>query len=271
MSESASEFETLHSDNWLTATMTSKVSFTIRPPTTSSRPLTKPDSTSRTIMQHGATFIPHAADSSDEDEEDDAIEAVAAFDQSGAQRCVVVFPSYSTRSDLTVASGRRPRSLRLHEKPKPSGPPVIPALANRDWRAVARLRKQIRYIPDGAAAMTGKDGSQGGLGTRDSINSGPQATGLVMRKEYDADRSREGGSVKNESQEALSETVEQLEISDDERARRALLASVVGESEEEGMTIDAIPVSSNYYSPPVNETDAYKQDVVTRPESVGIN
>jgi hypothetical protein len=250
--------------------MNSKVSFTIRPPTTSPKTSTKLGSISRNSAQRSTTFIPHAADSSDEDEGEEAIEAVTGFDQSGAQRCVIVFLSTSARSDLTIASGRRLLYPRLHEKPKPSGPLVIPALANRDWRAVSRLRKQIKFIPDGAAVMTGSDGSQGGLGTRDSINSGPQTIGLVMRSKDGAREDIVGDSVKTVCQESSAEMVERLEDNEDERARRALLASLAGGTEEEGMTIDAIPVSSNQYSSPANETDAYKQDVVTRPHSVGI-
>ncbi|KAF8507394.1 DExH-box splicing factor binding site-domain-containing protein [Gautieria morchelliformis] len=225
--------------------MTSKVSFTIHPPTTSSRTSTHPTNTVRAIAPRNNTFIPHAIDSSDEDGEDGAIEAVTGFDQAGAQR--------------------------LHEKPKASGPLVIPALANRDWRAVARIRKQVVFIPDGVAVPTGRDGSQGGLGTRDSINSGPQAAGLVIRKKLDpagaiGDGSVKDKSVKDESVNVLNETLEKSEEDEDERARRALLANVAGGSDER-FTIDAIPVSNNNFSTPVDETDAYKQDVVTRPES----
>ncbi|KAF8527300.1 DExH-box splicing factor binding site-domain-containing protein [Gautieria morchelliformis] len=220
--------------------MTSPVSFTIHPPTTSSRTSTHPKNPVRAIAPRNNTFIPHAIDSSDEDGEDGAIEAVTGFDQAGAQR--------------------------LHEKPKASGPLVIPALANRDWRAVARIRKQVVFIPDGVAIPTGRDGSQGGLGTRDSINAGPQAAGLVIRKKLDPAGAIDDGSVKDESVDVLNETLEKSEEDEDERARRALLANVAGGSDEH-FTIDAIPVSNNNFSTPVDETDAYKQDVLTRPES----
>ncbi|KAF8592340.1 hypothetical protein K439DRAFT_1400067, partial [Ramaria rubella] len=222
--------------------MSSKVSFTIRPPT-SSRSSVQTTNFPREYTRRSTSFTPHAADSSDEDEQDGAIEAVTGFDQSGAQRCVEL----------------------LHTKPEPDGPLVIPALANRDWRAVARIRKQI-FIPDGSATSRGKDGSQGGLGTRDSINSGPQVAGLVRRKQQESAAVSEG-IVNVESQEvSLEEVLETAEENEDELARRALLATATGDEDGNGFIIDAIPVTSNNYAP-LDEIDAYKQDVVTRPDS----
>jgi hypothetical protein len=247
--------------------MTSRVSFTIHPPTTASISSMHPKDPVRAIPPRNHSFTPHAIDSSDEDEEDGAIEAVTGFDQSGLQRCVISPCLSSARSKLTVVSERWLYCPRLHEKPKASGPLVIPALANRDWRAVARARKQVVFIPDGMAIPAGRDGSQGGLGTRDTINSGPQATGLVIRKKLDTGGAIDEASVKAESVDVANETLEKSEEDEDERARRALLANVAGGSDER-FTIDAIPISNNNLSTPVDETDAYKQDVLTRPESV---
>ena len=147
---------------------------------------------------------------------------------------------------------------RLHEKPKPQGPLVIPALKNRDWRELARKRKQM-YVPPSAAATTGADGSVGGLGTRDTINSGPQASGLQVRKR-----------VKLEEEEDVSmpdaevvppPPVEVKEETEDQKALRAILASAASGDDAgiDGPHIDIIPA--------VTEDDAYKQDVVELPDS----
>ncbi|KAI0318911.1 hypothetical protein OF83DRAFT_1275880 [Amylostereum chailletii] len=166
----------------------SKVSFTIRRPTPVSRATsTGADSDSSTFKipalpahlaasdsstpgsplrpsdndapSHKRPYV-DAVDSSDEEDDGTQDELVTGFDQFGVQR--------------------------LHEKKKPQGPLVIPALQNRDWRAIARARRggaqRQHFVPDGARARTGADGSVGGLGTRDAINSGPQMQGLQVRK-----------------------------------------------------------------------------------------
>jgi hypothetical protein len=50
---------------------------------------------------------------------------------------------------------------------------------NPDWQETARKRRTgaARFIPDLARANTGANGSIGALGTRDTINSGPQLSG----------------------------------------------------------------------------------------------
>ncbi|KAH8116847.1 DExH-box splicing factor binding site-domain-containing protein [Phellopilus nigrolimitatus] len=195
-----------------------------------SRPARRPEATER--------------DSSDEEEET-VDEIVTGFDQFGVQRLV--------------------------EKPKPAGPLVIPALANRDWRAAARKRKAGEiYVPPGAAAQTGADGSVGGLGTKDAINAGPQVAGLVrMEKKLrmDVDDAEADGSLVQSS--IKKETVEEVrQETDDERAMRALVAGVSGESDADGeLTIDAIPLGADEWEArPADETDAYRRDIVTRPD-----
>ena len=77
------------------------------------------------------------------------------------------------------------------------------------------------------------------------------------------------GDIQTKSEDMTLESKENVEGSEDERARRALLAGVVGgDTIEDWMTIDAIPTADNNYGLPLDEADAYRQDVVTRPESV---
>jgi len=102
----------------------------------------------------------------------------------------------------------------------------------------------------------GADGSVGGLGTRDSINSGPQLVGLqVMGRKAVA-------KIEAEAEMAdVDEEMPKVEETEDQKAIRALLASATSEGDQEGPQIDNIPV------PPVSEDDAYRQDVVELPDS----
>jgi len=74
--------------------MSSKVSFTIRPPTSAqaSRP---------TSSINGSKFVPHAPDSSDEDGEGRE-ELVVGFDESGLRRCVFTNNLKSGNPKLTI-------------------------------------------------------------------------------------------------------------------------------------------------------------------------
>ncbi|GJJ09332.1 hypothetical protein Clacol_003554 [Clathrus columnatus] len=224
----------------MTMSSQNKLSFTIRPPTTTTTTLRqelRPSFSNRPSTNSSASFTPGPSDSSDEDEQD-AIELVTGFDQFGAQR--------------------------LNGKSKPSGPLVIPPLANRDWRAVARLRKgQQSFIPDGMGVPVGEDGSQGGLGTHDTINSGPQASGLIIHHKEQVQ------STVVETSEVVSTPSPAVELDEDERARQALLASVDNEATE-GTVIDIIPVSRENNFSLISETDAYRQDVITRPDSASL-
>ncbi|KAI0370496.1 hypothetical protein BV20DRAFT_943991 [Pilatotrama ljubarskyi] len=247
-----------------------KVSFTIRRPTPASRtesdaepsfkvPLPRhvsrsgnstPNSplarSSPPSPKHKASSRTYAErDSSDEDSAPED-ELVTGFDEFGVQR---------SRS-----------SGRVHEKPKPQGPLVIPPLKNKDWRELARKRKQL-YVPPSAAAQTGADGSVGGLGTRDTINSGPQAAGLQMKKRV---KLEEGEDVPMPEADAPppqdQESVKKEEDTDDQKALRAILASAAtgGDAGIDGPQIDIIPVGAP------SEDDVYKQDVVELPDEASL-
>ncbi|KAF9781202.1 DExH-box splicing factor binding site-domain-containing protein [Thelephora terrestris] len=173
-----------------------------------------------------------SVDSSEEDETQD--ELISGFDKFGVKR--------------------------LHEKPKPKGPLVIPALKNRDWRALAKKRKTAQmYVPEsGRAAVNGADGTVGGLGTRDTINSGPQAIGLQIKQKKLASELDEA-----DMQEAEAEIKPQVEESEDQLALRALLASAAGEGDED--------FASHTTIIPVTEDEAFRQDVEELPDSATLN
>jgi G-patch domain len=205
-------------------------------------------------------------DSSDEEDGQPTDELVTGFDRFGVQRCVLMLsPSKRRGPQLTLAPliylSARPR-------PEPQLPLVIPALQNRDWRELARRRRAgangKMYVPPGGEVRTGADGSVGGLGTRDTINSGPQLEGLQRRKRARIDNTTQDAPIEDEPPVI---TVDQPQESEDQRAIRALLADAEGDDGPEGPVVDVIPMasrSSTRRAP--TEDDAFKQDVDELPE-----
>jgi len=194
-----------------------------------------------------------SVDSSDEEDETQD-ELISGFDKFGVQRCVKLmrYPEFS--SQLTEGFDHS-----LHEKPKPKGPLVIPALKNRDWRALAKKRRAAQiYVPEsGRAAVTGADGTVGGLGTRGTINSGPQAIGLQVKQKRVAS---EVGEV--DMQDVEAEVKPQVEESEEQLALRALLASAAGEGEDFSNSTTIIPVT---------EDEAFRQDVTELPDPANLD
>ena len=201
------------------------------------------------------SHIRHQHDSSDEDSavED---ELVTGFDKFGVQRCVS-FPSPPLQLfQLTKVSPAFTNSLNGDKKEK--RPLVIPPLKNKDWREVARKRRNgSQYVPPAAAAVTGKDGSVGGLGTKDTINSGPVLSGLQLKQKAIISVVEEVKIVED------SQDVKMEIESEDQKALRAILAEANGESQD-GLLIDIIPT-------PVSEADALKQDVDELPDAATLD
>ncbi|KAF8813723.1 hypothetical protein BYT27DRAFT_7083379 [Phlegmacium glaucopus] len=237
--------------------MSSKVSFTIRRPSPVSRAassgpesdagssfkipplprriLSNDDPTLGSPLARSATSSPypprsqeqHHNDSSDEDNviED---ELVTGFDKFGVQR--------------------------LNGEKKVNKPLVIAALKNKDWRELARKRRNgSQYVPPSAATLTGKDGSVGGLGTKDTINSGPVLSGLQVKQKVIS--VVEELNIGEDAEDVKMEIEEETE---DQKALRAILAETNGEIHN-GPVIDIIPT-------PISEADALKQDVDELPD-----
>lgn len=200
-------------------------------------------------------------DSSDEEDEE-TDELVTGFDQFGVQRWVPspLGPCRAPIIKLTTGFGH----YRLHEK-KAQGPLVIAPLANRDWREAARARKAAtqtgRFIPGAGAAQTGADGSVGGLGTRDSINSGPQLRGIQVTKR----QKRNDNQVPSDNDAMEDDTNEpEAQESDDQRALRLLLS---GEDNAQEELAPIIPQLTRTLS----EAEALKQDVQELPEQSSLD
>ena len=197
----------------------------------------------------------------DSSEDDDAVvrdELVTGFDKFGVQRCVLfcrlfrgLFNSQKVNHYIFFYS------LSGERKSKQE-PLVIPALKNKDWRALALKRRSAgQYVPASAKAETGKDGSVGGLGTRDSINSGPVLSGLQVKKQEGRDSDEHLDHEMTEDLETTDVKMEDEET-EDQKALRAILAETNG-VEHDGPVVDIIPT-------PISETDALKQDVDELPD-----
>src|SRR6266851_8719216 len=189
-------------------------------------------------------------DSSDEEDDKPTDELVIGFDRFGVQRCVPTLSHSQHRGpQLTPTSRINTSATPL---PELQGPLVIPALKNRDWRELARRRRAgangRMYVPPSGEAGTGADGSVGGLGTKDSINSGPQIEGLHMRKRVRVDTMKDGPV---EPEPPIT--------TEDQRAIRALLAGAEGDDGPEGPIIPMANCSSVRAVP--TEDDAFKQDL----------
>jgi hypothetical protein len=272
------------------------VNFTVRRPSPSSRPAsTGPESDSSstsfripapkkappppsplagTPQRKRFPAVHHDDDSDDEDPHTED-EIVTGFDALGVQRCVDKIAS-NYRYELDGSSSHQVLvDFRLRNKSPPPGPLVIPALQNRDWREVARKRKGGElYVPEGSRATIGADGSQGGLGTRDTINSGPQISGLTFKAKMVKETTEEDGGVTTTTEQVLEEVRMEL---DDEQAleQRALQALLSGDQSSDSTTpkIDIIaPIENDVdRSFPADETDAFRRDVLTRPDSATLD
>ncbi|KAJ8593397.1 hypothetical protein M405DRAFT_839238 [Rhizopogon salebrosus TDB-379] len=212
------------------ASSTSTTPLTGSPRTFSSREDSDEEESGIVFADGGSKEEPDSSDDEDEHLQD---ELITSFNKFGAQR----------------VNGKKPKT--------PVGPLVIPSKPNPDWREAARKRRAgaTRYIPDSVKASTGADGSIGGLGTRDSINSGPQLSGLqqVTRVETITKSTTTDEETEMKIEELV--TVEVVEETEDQKALRALLAGDTDSAPQ----IDAIPV-------PPSETDALQQDVAALPD-----
>ncbi|KAG6336767.1 hypothetical protein ID866_2336 [Astraeus odoratus] len=219
--------------------------------------------------------------SSDGDDASIEEELVTEFDQFSVQRCVHSCPApRSGEIELTEVCAYNPYippylgwySLSDKKRKAPEPALVIPSLPNPDWREAARRRRagggppvtrsQPSFVPEAARATTGADGSVGGLGTRDTINSGPQLVGLQVNKRLKVppnERIIESAETTTIIGRVDEEKME-VEETEDQRAIRALLAG----EDDTFVDINAIPV------PALTETDALRQDVEMLPDSATV-
>ena len=120
------------------------------------------------------------------------------------------------------------------------------------------------FVPDGARVATGKDGSQGGMGTRGTINDGPQLSGLIVNVKRE--------EVKEEAVDIEMDEVKEEEptreepMDEDQRALRALLSGSNGDDKPK-IELDAIHLEDGpAWHQAQSEADAFKEDLARRPD-----
>lgn len=281
-------------DQKATLDSTMSTNFTVRRPTPASNDSSDVDSTPTfkvpALPQHVRNNHRASASSplnpngkralafGDSDDEEDAAteELVVSFDAMGAQRCVI-----ATRLPQSVSSYHSPESFdafhSAHGDVVKKEQLVIPSIPNKDWRAAARQRKGFK--PDNSKIKVGADGSQGAMGTRDTINSGPQQSGLIVykKRKIEGDAQDVDGDLKMEPKETEEDTstAEDEAMTDEKRAVNALLAAAKQASEGtpvEEMTLEAIPMPESVdWRQTKSEAEAYREDVATRPDSATLN
>jgi G-patch domain len=148
-----------------------------------------------------------------------------------------------------------------NQKKQIEAPLVIPPLQNRDWREIAKKRKNAaRFVP--ASAPNGFDGSVGGLGTRDTIGAGAVRGGLHLMTKVEK-AGVDGAKIVQEANGFKEADPRPEPETEDQRAIRAILASATGEATPlDGPSIDIIPMTSAT----VTEADAFQQDVRDLPD-----
>ncbi|KAI6114102.1 DExH-box splicing factor binding site-domain-containing protein [Pisolithus sp. B1] len=252
---------------------TSKVSFTVRRPTPLSRPSsTGPESDGQfkvpALPRHlagarSATGSPLASSREGSDDEGIVFSKNGTSRGSGGREYEESSDDDGTSVEEELVTEFDQFSVQRASNKKSKAPEpaslVIPSLPNPDWRETARKRRTACQAKHHTLS-THLYGSVGGLGTKDTINSGPQLVGLQVNKKVKVGLSQDVvGQTETMTTTVVESTHEEsmeVEETEDQRAIRALLAGEDGSS----VDIDAIP------TPALTETDALRQDVNALPE-----
>lgn len=276
--------------------MSSSLSFKIAPPprpssASSSRPSNARASGSGSRSYHHSHNEPADDSSSDEDgafgsrPKKVRDEAVTGFDLNGLTRSVWASLEHFPLSAEQAADSAHRSLARSKVKEKKAAPLMIASLVNKDWRAEASKnkrggpRKREMYIPDAVGSMrvggpapgqTGADGSQGGLGTRDTINDAVVVGGLAMPEARPAPAQAEDVDMASAQEHPPAPVVAAplaAAETDEQRAYRELISGgqPTGSEEQDQHTI--APASANTFAAgPQDETSAFRDDVLTRPD-----
>ncbi|GAA5847440.1 hypothetical protein JCM5353_006440, partial [Sporobolomyces roseus] len=173
-----------------------------------------------------------------------------------------------------------------HSKPPPAAPLVIPALPNKDWRQAAEElragrksgRKREMYLPEkgGGMRMRAVEGSGNGTPISeaevDAINTQEVVGGLEKREK----------KIKMELDESANESQAKIEMppppiqpkteeSEERRALRELLGEGASAGETEEVAVEAIYSAEDARNGPIEEADAFKRDVDSRPDQASLD
>lgn len=192
-------------------------------------------------------------------------EEIVGFGEGGAERYVrfLMRRQTSTVSRTKLDQiGANPLSFSKSTT-KPKGPLVIPSLPNRDWRQSSMSARKPTYIPEsrrGVADTTvEREGDEPVRAGLQIVSHSVNDNAPVVKSEFSET------VVAQEEKPSAPETIEQ-------RAMRELMISAENGGEEanahKDMVIGLQNDALNLRDLPVDETDAYRRDVLTRPEVV---
>ncbi|GAA6063907.1 hypothetical protein JCM10212_003013 [Sporobolomyces blumeae] len=181
-----------------------------------------------------------------------------------------------------------------HAKPTPAGPLVIPALPNKDWRKAAeelrfgRKKREI-YLPEQGGGMrtAAGDRTTGATTTAvevDRVNADEVVGGLETRErrprtegELDGStttRGQQGAATQDEETKpsTTTTTTAQVPETEEQRALRELLGEAGGAqtATDEPVAVEAIVSAEDARNGPIDEADAFKRDVESRPDMASL-
>lgn len=267
----------------------SGISFKITAPgrptsASSSAPPSRPQS--RTTSRHhshqrgGGT----AAASDDDSEDDDG----DAFRRAGSGR------DHKRRKvdEEEVIEFGRDGATSKHRKPQPAAPLVIPALPNKDWRKAAEElragrnpgKKREMYLPERGGGMRFREGDAPSSSSTtpvleaevDAINTEEVVGGLETRErriEMEVDETQPSQSnlaPPVSPRLAAAAAAPKAEESEEQRAMRELLGEAGGPLKTEEAELDAIYSSADARNGPLEEADAFKRDLESRPDEASL-
>lgn len=234
---------------------------------------------SRAKSTLSSTFKPRNESDSEEEASD---QLLSNFDRNTPKESVL---------HSSVLSHRRTDAVGDRSGKKPVKPQIIPSLPNKDWRKAAKDKQKERYIPDAVGSMrlnstptNGKEKTQGGMGTRDVINSIAVVGGLAVRSSViptstplqsgNADATTSTTTNLNEDQIMTPASPlptlpapPTVELTDEQKALRELLAGET-KGEDEEMSDLVLLSAADDRGGPLDESDAFKRDLDSRPDEV---
>ncbi|GAA6009847.1 hypothetical protein JCM10207_002130 [Rhodosporidiobolus poonsookiae] len=269
----------------------SGISFKINAPprpssAASSAPPSRPSSAARSRPPHSAT---PTDDHSDDDEDGEDNGRFGRLQERDRKR-----PRLGQGDEEVVEFGRNGATAK-NAKPT-TGPLVIPALPNKDWRKAAEelragrnpnRKKRDMYIPETGGSMRmgrGLEDRPSGAGAAapvtadvDAINTEEVVGGL----ERPVKKERTGTEDRVEQ---VREEVAQVEVAspapappaprvaetEEQRALRELLGGAAGAKEEEA-ELEAIQMAADDRGGPVSEEQAFKRDLESRPDEASLD
>jgi len=241
------------------ATMTSPISFTVRPPSAPIRPSPlgnglRAGPPSRRLFEQGAEDVEEEQGRSRSRPREERLEGF----RNGRAHGSVAFLMHQSTADLG-RSGERPAE-----------PLVIPAIPNRDWRQ-SSTRRTPSFRPEDS-------GRNGPIETYERSGDQPARSGIRNEVRMEVGMNGETGKVEQTEEAVLPDgsastsivSVKAEPLSLEEQALRAILAGdAQQESEEERAQRElVIAMGGDGATTPMSEDEAFKRDVATLPKEV---